>query len=254
MNVGSDPMSRFRIVLALALIAACGRGVQAADLDPALAPGQNFDLHSYRLQTLDDHLQFKQVSPIGSYQDPFFFTQPGAGAMNFRVPSGAGHTGGSEFPRVELREIDSWMMGLPDGALHRETIRLRVVSEPATGRLIFAQIHGEEISGTELLKMRWSHGEIIMAVKKHPGDGEEKISLLRGLTLGDAIECRLELINEKLTVNLRSGDRAAERSFDYDKESWKNVPLYFKAGNYAQDKDVDGSAAIVSIERLELAR
>jgi Alginate lyase len=254
MRMGNDLMSRFRTVFALALVAACGRGVQAASLDPALAPGQNFDLHSYRLQTLDSHLQFKQVSPIGSYQDPFFFTQLGAGAMNFRVPSGAGHTGGSEFPRVELREIDSWMMGLPDGARRRETIVLRVLSEPATGKLIFAQIHGERISGTEALKMRWTHGEIIMEAKKYPGHEEEKTSLLQGLSLGDAIECRLELNNEKLTVNVRSGDRTAEHSFDYDRESWKNVPLYFKAGNYSQDKDVDGSVAIVSIERLELPR
>jgi hypothetical protein len=253
MNMGGDGMLSFKIVLALALTAACG-GVQAAGLDAALAPGQNFDLHSYRLQTLDSHLQFKQVSPIESYQDPFFFTQPSAGAINFRVPSGAGHTGGSKYPRVELREIDSWMMGLPDGALHRQTMTLRVVSEPAMGRLIFAQIHGERTSGTELLKMRWSHGEIIMAVKKHPGDGEEKISLLQGLSLGDAIECRVELNNERLTVDVSSGDRAAQRSFDYDKESWKNVPLYFKAGNYAQDGDVDGSVSVVSIERLELAR
>lgn len=28
--------------------------------------------------------------------------------------------------------------------------------------------------------------------------------------------------------------------------------MYFKAGNYSQDKDADGSAEIVAVERLEL--
>jgi hypothetical protein len=187
-------MSCIRIALVFVSVIAWISDVQARPLDPALAPGQNFDLSSYRLQTLDTRLQFKEVNPVGTYQDRFFFTDLTTGAMTFRVPSGAGHTKDSKFPRVELRENSSWTMDSRDGRQHSESIVLQVLAEPKTGELIFAQIHGEKTGGSEALKMRWSHGEILMGVKKHYGDDEEKISLLRGLSLGNTIECHLEFI------------------------------------------------------------
>jgi hypothetical protein len=243
-----------KITLALAPAIAWIGSVQAQSLDTAHAPGQNFDLSAYKLQTLDARLQVREVSPTGPYRDSFFFTDHTTGAMTFRVPSGAGHTKHSEFPRVELREIHSWRIGSHDGVRHSETIVLRVMSEPQTGKLIFAQIHGEKTGGSEALKMRWSHGEISMGVKKHYGDAEEKIPLLHGLSLGEVIECRLELENDTLTVNVRSGDSTATRSFSYDVESWRGIPVYYKVGNYSQDKVADGSLATVAVEHLELRR
>lgn len=247
-------MPRIKTTLALMSVMTWAGTAQAQHLDPGLAPGQNFDLSSYRLQTLDAHLQFKEVGPVGSYQDAFFFTDPGTGAMTFRVPSGAGHSKNSEFPRVELREINSWTMGAQDHARHTESMVLRVLSEPRTGELIFAQIHGEKSGGSEALKMRWSHGDIEMGVKQHYGDKEARIPLLHGLSLGDRIECHLELVNGTLTVHVQSGTATVTQSFSYDTDSWKDIPVYYKVGNYAQDKQADGSAGSVAVERLELER
>ena len=247
-------MSRIKIGLSLAAAVTWIGSVQAQSLNPALAPGRNFDLAPFKLQTLDGHLQFKEVNPVDSYQDTFFFTDHTTGAMTFRVPSGAGHTKHSEYPRIELRERNSWRIGSHDGVRHIESMVFRVMSEPQTGKLIFAQIHGEKTGGSEALKMRWSHGEISMATKKHYGDTEERIELLSGLSLGAVIECRIELQDEALTVSARSGDSTATRTFSYDAQSWKDIPVYFKAGNYSQDKIADGSSATVAIERLEVRR
>ena len=247
-------MSCIRIALVFVSVIAWIGDVQARPLDPALAPGQNFDLSSYRLQTLDTRLQFKEVNPVGTYQDRFFFTDHTTGAMTFSVPSGAGHTKDSKFPRVELRENSSWTMDSRDGRQHSESIVLQVLAEPKTGELIFAQIHGEKTGGSEALKMRWSHGEILMGVKKHYGDDEEKISLLRGLSLGDTIECHLEFVNGMLMVHIRSGNVTSTRSFGYAVNSWRGIPLYYKVGIYSQDKDSDGSVGSVAVQRLELSR
>ena len=102
--------------------------------------------------------------------------------------------------------------------------------------------------------MRWSHGEILMGVKKHYGDDEEKISLLRGLSLGDTIECHLEFVNGMLMVHIRSGNVTSTRSFGYAVNSWRGIPLYYKVGIYSQDKDSDGSVGSVAVQRLELTR
>lgn len=246
-------MSCIKIALAFLFVSAWVGEVQAAPITSTPTPGQNFDLSSYRLQTLDTNLQFKEIVPVGSYQDRFFFTDPVTGAMIFRVPSGAGHSKDSEFPRVELRENRSWTMDSSVGRRHSEAIVLQVLAEPKTGELIFAQIHGEKTGGSEALKMRWSHGEVLMGVKKHYGDDEERISLLRGLSLGDTIECHLEFDNGVLTVHARSGNAVSTRRFDYAIESWRGIPLYYKAGIYSQDKDSDGSVGRVAVKHLDLA-
>ncbi|WP_147408493.1 polysaccharide lyase family 7 protein [Paraburkholderia fungorum] len=249
-----QPMSckRFAFIFMSAVIWAGAAHAQV--LDPALAPGQNFDLSAYRLQTLDARLQFKEISPVGMYQDPFFSTDPATGEMTFRVPSGAGHSRDSEFPRVELRENDSWTMQPSGGPRHIESFVLRVLAEPSTGELIFAQIHGEKTGGSEALKMRWSHGDILMGVKKRYGVNEEKILLLRGVSLGDTIECQLAFENDTLAVHIRSGAAEMTRRFRYAIDSWKGIPLYFKVGNYSGDKDSDGSFGRVAIQRLALTR
>jgi hypothetical protein len=87
------------------------------------------------LQTLDTRLQFKEVNSVGTYQDRFFFTDHTTGAMTFRVPSGAGHTKDSKFPRVELRENRNWTMDSRDGRQHSESIVLQVLAEPKDGRV-----------------------------------------------------------------------------------------------------------------------
>ncbi|CDG80811.1 polysaccharide lyase family 7 protein [Janthinobacterium agaricidamnosum] len=227
--------------------------VQAGPLDPALAPGQNFDLAPFRLQTLDANLQFTEISPIDRYQDAYFFSDQRTGAMTFRVPSGAGHSGNSEFPRVELREERDWTIDAGSTQQRELSVALRVLAEPATGELIFAQIHGERSGGSEALKMRWSHGDIVMGVKKHYGDPEQRIPLLHGVALGSRIECNLAFRGDTLNVEVRSGTEDAKYEFSYAADAWQSTPVYYKVGVYSQDKQQDGTTGSIAVEHLALS-
>lgn len=227
-------------------------GAHATPLDKSLSPGQNFNLEPFRLQTLDADLQFKQVDPIGTYQDAHFLTDQTSGAIRFRIPAGAGHTQNSEFPRVELRQKHSWIMDADNKQARALNVVLQISEGPKTGEIIFAQIHGEKTGGSEALKMRWRHGTILMGVKKQFGDKEDQIQLLNGLSLGDVIECKILLTGDILTVSVSSGTRKASQQFSYDAASWQNIPLYYKTGVYLQDKTQDGSFGTMVIQQLSV--
>src|SRR5450830_1369309 len=227
--------------------------VQAGPVDPGRVPGQNFNLTPFLLQTLDANLQFTEVNTIDRYQDAYFFTDQRTGAMTFRVPSGAGHSGHSEFPRVELREKGNWLIDASSTQERKLSLALRVLAEPGSGELIFAQIHGERSGGSEALKMRWSHGDIVMGVKKRYGDPEQRITLLRGVALGSHIDCKLALRGDTLKVEVRAGEATAKHEFSYVSDAWKAIPVYYKLGLYSQDKQQDGSTASVAVEHVSLS-
>ena len=155
---------------------------------------------------------------------------------------------------MELRENDSWMITSQGGHSKRRPHADCAGKSRRTGNLIFAQIHGEKAGGSEALKMRWSHGVVLMGVKKHYGDKEEQIPLLTGLALGDIIECHLALQGDRLTVDVRSGTVSKSQTFQYDVDSWQGIPLYYKVGVYSQDKAVDGSVGSIAVQRLTLSR
>ncbi|WP_273820987.1 polysaccharide lyase family 7 protein [Pseudomonas asplenii] len=226
----------------------------ASALDPGAAPGKNFDLSSYRLQTFNSSLQVLQVQPIGSYLDPFFFTDSVTGEMVFRVPSGAGHTAHSEYPRVELRQISSWFMTMNLSQPRVQTVKLRVINEPARGGLIFAQVHGEETGGSEALKLRWRQGTIEVGYKEHYGDKESRLVMLRGLSLGDVITCRISVLNADITIEVESETAGSKRTLHYDLPSWRDIPLYFKVGVYSQDDQADGSYGSAAVLELKNAQ
>jgi hypothetical protein len=212
-------------------------------LDTSKAPGQNFDLSGYKLQTLDGSLQLKQVSPIGSYTDPYFYTDSSTGAMTFYVPSGAGSTANSEYPRSEMRGNATWRMG----GTHTLSASMKVLQQPATGKIIIGQIHGEQTGGSELLKIRWTNGDVLMGVKQHFADPEQQILIKSGLALGDNIDYAIKLVGSTVTVTVNG----TSKSYTYDAASWSAIDLYFKIGAYSQDSSADGSHAKVAVTALQ---
>lgn len=72
--------------------------------DPSLPPGQNFDLSDWKI-TLPDQTEIKEQELTGGFESANeFYTDPVTGAMVFRCPNN-GATGGSSYPRCELREM-----------------------------------------------------------------------------------------------------------------------------------------------------
>ncbi len=72
--------------------------------DPTLTPGQNFDLSGWKI-TLPDQTEVMGKELSAGFESPNeFYTDPKTGAMVFRCPNN-GKTGGSSYPRSELREM-----------------------------------------------------------------------------------------------------------------------------------------------------
>jgi hypothetical protein len=219
-----------------------GTGTCSA-IDPNKSPGENFDLSGYKLQTLDGSLKVKQVDPINTYTDKYFYTDSSTGAMTFYVPSGAGSTANSHYPRSELRANATWHMG----GTHTLAVSMKVLQQPATGQIIIGQIHGEQTGGSELLKLRWTNGDILMGVKTNFGDTEQKILIKSGVAIGENIDYVIKLAGSTVTVTVNG----TSKSFTYNTASWSDIDLYFKLGAYSQDSASDGTHAKVAVTAVK---
>ena len=76
----------------------------AQDLDPNLPPGGNFDLTYWKLTRPNQQERDADQLSTGYFVDGEFYTDPVTGAMVFWCPND-GATGGSSYPRNELREM-----------------------------------------------------------------------------------------------------------------------------------------------------
>ncbi|MEL7425260.1 MAG: polysaccharide lyase family 7 protein [Bacteroidota bacterium] len=78
--------------------------VMAQGLDPSLPPGGNFDLSYWKLTRPNQQERDADQLADGYFVDGEFYTDPVTGAMVFWCPND-GATGGSSYPRNELREM-----------------------------------------------------------------------------------------------------------------------------------------------------
>lgn len=76
----------------------------AQDLDPSLPPGDNFDLSYWKLTRPNQQERDADQLVAGYTVEDEFYTDPVTGAMVFWCPND-GATGGSTYPRNELREM-----------------------------------------------------------------------------------------------------------------------------------------------------
>jgi len=74
------------------------------ELDPSLPPSGNFDLSYWKLTRPNQQEKDENILTNGYYVDGEFYTDPITGAMVFWCPND-GMTGGSSYPRNELREM-----------------------------------------------------------------------------------------------------------------------------------------------------
>jgi len=78
--------------------------VVAQDLDPNVTPGENFDLSYWKITRPNQQERDSDQLANGYTIDGEFYTDPVTGAMVFWCPND-GLTGGSTYPRNELREM-----------------------------------------------------------------------------------------------------------------------------------------------------
>jgi uncharacterized protein YjdB len=93
-----------RCVLLFCALTAFSYSATAQDLDPNLPPSGNFDLSYWKLTRPNQQEVDEDNLSNGFVREGEFYTDPITGAMVFWCPND-GRTGGSTYPRNELREM-----------------------------------------------------------------------------------------------------------------------------------------------------
>lgn len=96
--------SYFRCFLQLLVLVMFTSTLSAQELDPNLPPGGNFDLSYWKLTRPNQQERDADQLVNGFMVEGDFYTDPITGAMVFWCPND-GATGGSSYPRNELREM-----------------------------------------------------------------------------------------------------------------------------------------------------
>ena len=88
----------------LSILISCCLTLDVFGQDPNLSPGENFDLSKWKI-TLPDQTEISETAlSAGFEKENEFYTDPVTGAMVFTCRND-GETGGSTYPRSELREM-----------------------------------------------------------------------------------------------------------------------------------------------------
>ncbi len=241
-------------------------GASADAQEVRRTPAENHPVlaQSYLLQAFDHHQKPNEVRITPSLKNEYFYSncaeasdcdpQIPKGATMFRTPSGFGSTAHSEFPRVELRATQDFFSG-SDFKIEQSG-SVYIVQNPSTRSTIFAQIHGDKPGGSELFKLRWNNGTVVAGIKEHFGDPEKRVTLLSNVGLKEKMDYKLTAKGNhqgiEVTVEMSANGQRASQSFSFPKQTWDGIALYFKAGNYNQDKNADGSEAVVAYTHLDL--
>jgi mannuronan 5-epimerase len=239
----SEPMEFFRID-------------PVFSLDPQKAPGRNFDLSHWKL-TLPDAAG-SEISSVqlaaGFTNSEFFYTGPD-GAIVFYCPVTGGTTGGSDYPRSELREVldpNSNLVNWAAFGTHTLNARCKVTQVPSSGKTIIGQIHSFTGNAQPLIKLQFDNGTVEALVKNSPNATNETDLTLARVGLSNAIAYQIKLENGLLSLSV-NGSNQTVNVFQTD-PSWSNQTFYFKAGNYCQDHSgPTNEGAVVSFYQLNVA-
>ncbi|KAL2011968.1 hypothetical protein VTN00DRAFT_4686 [Thermoascus crustaceus] len=212
-----------------------------AALNPGCAPGGNFDMSKWNLQLpvgspgSPTTITASRLQSCSGYQDQFFFTEAGDGALVMTVPGSSSSSGCVTTPnslhcRTELREISlsSWDPNGPENRLH-VTLMVARPDESAHGTVI-GQIHiDDSISSKPVCELFYnSNGDIAMGVEQTRSGGNEKLTTVGHVPVGQTFSYEIRYENNVLSVAI-NGDTTVLPTFSL------NAPRsYFKVGNYNQ--------------------
>jgi hypothetical protein len=232
------------VVLSLAAVVSPARA-----LDPTQPPSGNFDLTHWKL-TLPvgepgDPDEVLPTELTAGYENaPYFLTSPADGAMRFWAPVTGVTTGGSTYPRSELREQLTPGKNTPnwygDGT-HVLEGECRIVQVPSSGRVIIGQVHGKLAPGGDdanpLIKLAYdkksSSVRIQVKHSPHRENRDESTDVVRGIKVGDRIKYQIKVVNGVAHVTVNGTTHV--RDFYATDADWSETDLYFKAGAYALD-------------------
>jgi len=222
--------------------------------DTHSAPGHKLNLKGWKLQ-LPTHCGSGVCEIDGdklkSYHDKYFHAS-GDGAATFCVPLNGAHTGGSHYPRSELREHHNFKLG----GSHSLKAKMKILSvsrHHSKKETIVGQIHGEGGKFSSLVKLRYNENKMILEVRVKDKGGKEINAggkpVASDVSLGHSFEYELRMEGHHLTAKVDG--HTVTHNYDYAMEEDSSQKYYFKAGNYLQDhQDTDSDGAVVAFSEI----
>ncbi|MGE7958629.1 polysaccharide lyase family 7 protein [Pseudomonas sp. NPDC089530] len=175
---------------------------------------------------------------VSGFKDQYFHSD--TGTLFFWSPVTGSRTENAIYPRTELREtysngtLKNWTYPDADNLLYAT---LAVNQVPSTGKIVIGQIHAYN-STRPLVKVEYQYktstqrGNIVAKVRMRPEDTESRVIIVaENVPLDREFSYLIHL-----SPGGALGISAAGYQWDTQISStWRDKPLYFKAGVYVQD-------------------
>ena len=177
---------------------------------------------------------------MSGFNDQYF--QAEGSDVQFWTPVTGSRTENAIYPRSELREtyadgrLRNWTYPEADNLLYAT---LAVNKVPSSGKIVIGQIHAYN-STKPLVKVEYQYktskaaGNIVVKVRLRPDDAEGRV-----ITIAENVKLDRDF---SYLIHLSPGGAlsvsAAGNQWDTKiSATWRNKPLYFKAGVYVQDNE-----------------
>ena len=193
---------------------------------------------------------------VSGFKNQYFHSS--TGTLFFWTPVTGTRTENAIYPRTELREtysngtLRNWLYPQADNSL-RATLKVSKV--PSSGKVVIGQIHAYD-SQKPLVKLEYQYksktatGNIVAKVRTRPDDAEGRvITIATGVKLDQDFSYLIHL-----SPGGALGISAAGSQWDSKiSATWRDKPLYFKAGVYVQDNAGPTSeGAQVTFSKLDI--
>ena len=174
---------------------------------------------------------------INGYTNAPYFYTGSDGAMVFWAPINGATTGGTSFPRSELRELintnDTSVDWTPYGT-HILNAQVKVLQAPtSTKEVIIGQIHGYSGAALPTVKVIYDNAKVHATIKTNSNDDGSDFdfpSVTSGLS--NTITYTIQVVNGLVSVTI-NGKTNSYNIFQSD-PNYTNETQYFKAGDYCQ--------------------
>ena len=226
----------------------------------------NIDLSNWKLQLpIDAKGSFRgkaaEVLSPASYSHSDYFHM-GNGGIVLAAPVNGATTGGSDYARSELREMNGsakagWSVA--QGGRLSATVRVDAAptqSDGSFGKVVVGQIHG---GSGQLVRLAWEDGTLFYANDKTTnGTKDLHIELLNSsgqqpsVSRNETFSYVLDVSANTLTVSVKADGQTYSSSSPIHR-SWTDNAFFFKAGAYLGVNERGGSGVgQVSIFRLDV--
>ncbi len=257
-QMGSTSVTMTNTLAGLAVCAADNTKLNTSTFDNVgftQPPANFFDLSHWKLQLPIDVngvlsgtnlgvMEILTPQLLAGYVSEYFYS--GAdGAMTFWSPVTGATTGGSEFPRSELREMlntnDTSVDWLGRG-VHTMSAQCQVLQVPSTNKVCIGQIKAFTGNTFPLVFLLYNNGLVQGRIKTDSYDDASDFTFnYANVGLSNSITYQVQMENGLITIAVNGVTNSLD-VYQTDPR-WATNTFYFKAGDYCQDNvgtDLEG--------------